>query len=98
MDIDQVFLFSIVVSAVLHWALGVLWISVLVPVLGFVGYVEFAEFTQPYQGGGASMWPLAVLFVAMAAGSGAYIGALFGDFLRKRLPSPLARRSPDEER
>ena len=37
------------------------------------GFVLFAEFVLPYQGGGASMWPIAMFF-------GGIYGALAGAF------------------
>jgi hypothetical protein len=30
--------------------------------LGFLGWLLFCEYVLPYQGGGASMWPIALIF------------------------------------
>jgi hypothetical protein len=41
-------------------------------------FILFAEFVLPYQGGGASMWPIAMIFGgiygAMAGGLGVIVG------------------------
>ena len=46
-----------------------------IPWLGLLVYLLYNEFFVPYQGGGASMWPIAQLFagtIAAATGIGAY--------------------------
>ncbi len=45
-----------------------------VPWLGLLGYLLYNEYFVPYQGGGASMWPIAQLVAGTAA---AVIGAIF---------------------
>ncbi len=44
-------------------------------------FVLFAEFVLPYQGGGASMWPIALIFGgaygAASSGLGVFIAGLF---------------------
>ncbi len=53
------------------------WISIVTPVILFVGYLLFNEYVMPYRGGGASMWPIAVMFGAPVA----LIGAIIGVFI-----------------
>ena len=48
--------------------------------------------------GGASMWPVALLFVGISAGVGALIGSLMGGALRTLIPSPFALHSSDKDR
>ena len=98
MDIHQIFLVSMAVAAVLHWALDSILLSVSLPTLGFVGHVLFVVFVKPYEGGGASMWPVALLFVGISAGVGALIGSLMGGALRTLMPSPFALHSSDKDR
>ena len=50
---------------------GVL-ISGIVPITVFSAVIIYEEYFMPYQGGGASMWPIAILFGGTAA---AFIGA-----------------------
>ena len=59
------------------------WLSVAAPVAGFISFVLFNEYALPYRGGGASMWPLAILFGAPVALLGSFLGALGGDSARK---------------
>jgi hypothetical protein len=49
-----------------------------VPWLALLGWLLYGEFFLPYQGGGASMWPIAQLFggtVAALVGALASVGA-----------------------
>jgi len=52
------------------------WIaSALLPWLGLLAWLLYHEYFVPYQGGGASMWPIAQLFagtVAACVGLAAY--------------------------
>ena len=60
---------------VLRWRWWLAWLGscTIVP-----AFVLFAEFVLPYQGGGASMWPIAMFFGgiygAMAGGLGVIVG------------------------
>jgi len=50
-------------------------LAVLIPWLGLLAALLYQEYFVPYQGGGASMWPIAQLFggtVAAIAGIAAY--------------------------
>lgn len=63
------------VAVAFAWLLG----CTVVPILVLV-----VEFMLPYEGGGASMWPVALLFGGLygAIATGAGVGV--GNFLRKR--------------
>ncbi len=51
------------------------------------GFVLFAEFVLPYKGGGASMWPIALVvgsfYGAMAGGMGVLIASFY---IKKKRP------------
>lgn len=74
-------LFSLALAAgfILQRTVGRRWLSVAGPVAGFVLFVLFNEYVLPYRGGGASMWPIAVLLGAPVALFGAILGAVAGD-------------------
>jgi hypothetical protein len=47
-----------------------------VPWLGVLGWLLYLDYFVPYQGGGASMWPIALLFagtVAVVVGAASYL-------------------------
>ena len=54
------------------------WVaSALVPWLGMLAWLLYYEYFVPYQGGGASMWPIAQLFAgSVAAGVGLGVHAI----------------------
>lgn len=53
-----------------------LLVSISVPTIALSLWILFTEFLQPYKGGGASMWPIALFFVAAYSASAAASGAL----------------------
>jgi len=55
------------------------WVSsALLPWLGMLAWLLYHEYFVPYQGGGASMWPIAQLFAGtVAAGVGLGVHAIF---------------------
>lgn len=57
-----------------------LYISILVPTTALSLWILFTEFFQPYKGGGASMWIIALFFVitysTIGAGGGAQLIAV----------------------
>lgn len=55
-----------------------LWGCLVVPT-----FVVFAEFGLPYSGGGASMWPVALLFGGAYGAAASAIGTISGQLLRK---------------
>ena len=46
-------------------------------------FVLFAEFVLPYQGGGASMWPIALFFGSVYGAIAGAIGVAIGSLMRK---------------
>jgi hypothetical protein len=60
---------------VLRWRWWSAWLASCAVMPAFI---LFAEFVLPYQGGGASMWPIAMIFGgiygAMAGGLGVIVG------------------------
>ncbi|HEY0683466.1 MAG TPA: hypothetical protein VGD45_14120 [Steroidobacter sp.] len=60
---------------------GSWWLSVCAPVVGFVLWILFDSYVLPYRGGGASMWPLAILFGTPVA----FLGAIFGVMLARSI-------------
>ena len=52
--------------------------AVLAPVACFVVFVLFDAYVLPYRGGGASMWPIAILFGAPVAFAGGLLGFVIG--------------------
>lgn len=58
--------------------------SVTVPVVCFVAFVLFDAYVLPYRGGGASMWPIAILFGAPVV----FAGGLLGFFAGRRFGKP----------
>ncbi len=73
-------LFGLALAAafILQRTVGRRWLSVIAPVAGFISFVLFDAYVLPYRGGGASMWPIAVLFGAPVALLGAFLGAAAG--------------------
>ena len=58
---------------------SIAWVaSALLPWLGLLACLLYQEYFVPYQGGGASMWPIAQLFAGtVAAGVGLAAHAIF---------------------
>lgn len=55
--------------------------SVLLPVL----IIPFSEYVLPYQGGGASMWPIALIFGGIPAAFSGLLGwAMWNEVLSKK--------------
>jgi len=54
------------------------WLSLTLPTVGFVALILLDEFVLPYRGGGASMWPLALLFGIPLAVAGSIFGLVIG--------------------
>ena len=70
------FLLAFVLSLVLHLTIGRMLVSLSVPVVCFVLFVLFDSYVLPYRGGGASMWPIAIIFGAPVA----FLGGVYGVF------------------
>lgn len=59
------------------------WLSIVTPAILFVLFIVGGEYLLPYSGGGASMLPIAVIFVAPVALFGALFGTAIGLFIRR---------------
>lgn len=46
-------------------------------------FVLLAEFVLPYQGGGASMWPIALVFGGIYGAASSFVGILLGALIAK---------------
>ena len=55
--------------------------SVTTPLVCFLAFVLFAEFVLPSRGGGASMWPIAIIFGVPVVLAGTLLGFFVGDRL-----------------
>lgn len=66
----------------LHWLKGLWPLSILIPTVGFVGCILFDAYVLPYRGGGASMWPIAVLVGSPVVLIGGLCGAAAADFAK----------------
>ncbi len=62
------------VSSELAWLVG----AAVVP-----AFVLLSEFVLPYQGGGASMWPIALLFGGIYGAASSFVGVLLGLLIAK---------------
>ena len=79
-------LLSASVGVVAGWCLPIgraLLAGALLPWLGMLFFLLFNEYVLPYEGGGASMCPLAQLFAGTAAAMSGLLGAVLGG-LRSR--------------
>ncbi len=63
----------------MHWVPAWLVSCTIVPL-----FVLFAEFVLPYQGGGASMWPIAIFFGGIYGSIAGGLGVAIGTVMRKR--------------
>ena len=59
-------------------------ISLSVPSIGLISYVLLCEFVLPYRGGGASMWPIALIFGIPLVLTGSACGLFLGRSPTKR--------------
>ena len=79
MDIPTLMMFAFFGGAILQLLFCRLPVSIAVPTVALSLWILFTEFLQPYKGGGASMWPIALFFVitfsAVAASGGALLVA-----------------------
>jgi hypothetical protein len=77
------FALALGIAFVLERIRGWLWLSLSGPVVGFTLFILFDAYVLPYRGGGASMWPIAILFGTPVALLGAFLGAVAGRSARK---------------
>lgn len=71
-----IFVLAFVLGLVLQRKGKRLWVSITAPVACFVAFVLFDAYVLPYRGGGASMWPIAILFGAPVVAAGGLLGFL----------------------
>ena len=76
MSIFKIVMISFFSGAALQLLFRRLPVSIVVPAVVLSLWILFTEFLQPYKGGGASMWPIAVLFIIIYSVVGASCGAL----------------------
>jgi hypothetical protein len=89
-----IFVFAFVLALVLQRKGKRLGFSVTVPVVCFVTFVLFDAYVLPYRGGGASMWPIAILFGAPVALVGGLLGFLNGHrFWKTRQSGDMSGRT-----
>jgi hypothetical protein len=65
----------------LSWSVA----SVIMP-----AFVLFAEFILPYEGGGASMWPIALFVASFVGFISAALGVVLGYYIQKRAKNTKA--------
>jgi hypothetical protein len=72
-----------IISALLVNGWKAILLGGVLPWLGVLGWLLYNEYFVPYQGGGASMWPIALLFAgSIAAGVGASVAGFTGMIIR----------------
>jgi hypothetical protein len=71
-----IFLVAVLVGATAQFFIRHKVISCLAPVVVYVSFSTFYEFLIPRHGGGASLWPIDILFVAPVTAVGGAVGAL----------------------
>ena len=77
MGLVGLFVVAFLVAFALQWFKRWWWLSASLPTSGFVALILLDEFVLPYRGGGASMWPLALLFGVPTAIAGSLLGLWF---------------------
>ena len=82
MGLLGLFAVAFLVAFAFQWFRRWWWVSVSLPTFGFVSSILLDEFVLPYRGGGASMWPLALLFGVPTAIAGSLLGLFFAWLLR----------------
>jgi len=89
-----IFVFAFVLALVLQRKGKRLGFSVTVPVVCFVTFVLFDAYVLPYRGGGASLWPIAILFGVPVALVGGLLGFLIGHrFWKTRQSGDMSGRT-----
>lgn len=78
-----IFVLSFVVALALRWFGCLRKLSVLTPPVAFIACILFDAYVLPYRGGGASMWPVAVIFGAPVALLGALCGTAASGSIRR---------------
>jgi hypothetical protein len=95
----DVALLAILAGVVIQILLGRIVISTLVPFFGYISWSVHNEFFVPYQGGGASFWPLDIAFAGPVAACSGFAGAFLAIKLFGVRDHVFCEpRSPDDER
>ena len=80
MDVPTIMVVAFFGGAIIQLLFRCLPVSIVVPAAALSLWILFTEFLQPYKGGGASMWPIALFFVithsVIGAGGGAQLIAV----------------------
>jgi hypothetical protein len=73
---NNLFLLSLFGGAVVQRLFGRVVVSIFVPIFCYVAWSVYNQFFVPYHGGGASFWPIDIIFAGPVAGVGGFIGSL----------------------
>ena len=73
-----IFVLAFILAFALQFTVKCQWVSITVPVVCFVGFVLFDAYVLPYRGGGASMWPIAIIFGVPVVVAGGLLGVNVG--------------------
>lgn len=79
----KIFLFSVVLGFLFCFLIEKQGLAVVLSAAIVLIYKAVALFNPPYTGGGASMWPVALFFVAFYAGAGSALGMVIANAVRK---------------
>jgi len=84
MGLLVVFIIAAVIGGSLQVFAKNTFVAVAAPVFLFVNTVMIDEYVLPYRGGGASMWPIALIVGSPIALAGAIFGAHFAPRILRR--------------
>jgi hypothetical protein len=71
---SYVFFSALISGLIAQLIFGRVVVSIVIPIIGYIAWSVFNEFFVPYQGGGASFWPLDMVFACPVAGAGSALG------------------------
>ena len=83
---EKIFLFSAVSGFLFCFVLKKQGITVILSTAAILIHKAVLMFNTPDTGGGASMWPVALFFVAVYAGAGSALGMVIANAVRKDKP------------
>lgn len=76
MGIPALLMLAFLGGAMLQLFLRRLPVAIVIPSAALSLWILFTELLQPYKGGGASMWPIALFFIIVYSAGAATIGAV----------------------
>lgn len=79
----KLFLVSVVLGFLFCFLIAKQGLAVVLSTAAILIYKAVVLFNPPDAGGGASMWPLALFFVAVYAGAGSALGMVIAHAVRK---------------